>query len=589
MAGDGWGLAHRRLTIIDLSDAGRQPMLAEEGRVRLIFNGEIYNFTVLRDRLQSAGYAFRSTTDTEVLLHGYLEWGFHGLLEWLNGMFAFAIHDARSGELHLARDPFGKKPLFYQHDSTGFRFASNLMALEHALPERRLNARAVPEFLEFTVIPERSCIYEGVHKVLPGHGLTLTEAGIEQRPYWRLETTPKLDISLEDARAGVCEHMIRAVERRLYSDVPIGAFLSGGVDSSLVCWAIRELRDDLDTFTISMVGSPLDEVEYANEIAIFLGTRQQVLEVDPNQYELVERITEACSEPFGDSSALPSLLVSELARRHVTVVLTGDGGDELFAGYDYVRFALEGQRLRERAGMFGTRAAYAASGALSGLPRGAGRRMARLHRVAGNALHGITGQLRQRSRFDRLREAGAIGPVLEGALERWHPAGAKTALFDTHPADSEAERCLWHDMQFHLPSDYLTKVDSATMYHSLEARCPMLDIELWQYPAKFPTEVRMPNGRRKGLLTDTALDVLPSRPFTRPKQGFSIPIHQWLRGQWQPRWQELFTNSRAQELGLVNDAGVHELLERHAGGETLTRPLWSLGQLELWLRKRGIR
>lgn len=584
-AGPGWGFVHRRLSIIDLSKAGRQPMSNEDGSIWLVFNGEIYNYSSIRKELQSRGHIFKSRTDCEILLHGHEEWGFEKLLNKINGMYAFAIWDSNVDQLLLARDPFGKKPIFVWNDNHRIIFASTLQALMQTNLDWQIDLRSLTEYFSYCFIPEDSCVLEGVKKLLPGNSWIFTKTRNEVKSFWQLNPIPKVDDDIEESENKVKELLIQSVGRRLNSDVPLGAFLSGGVDSSLVCWAMREHLDEVYTYTISMGNHSWDEKEYAQEVATFLGTKHEVLQADPQDISLLETIVDAYSEPFGDSSALPSLLVAKLAKDRVSVVLTGDGGDELFAGYPRVWKAYIAGVWRSRIGRLGGKVFTLLGEPLQYFPGLAGDYGKRMKTFGHFVRDGSPAQYFSNPYIPFLQKNKILGPMFNSVLSNYDPSHVCGRKFDLLPADNEAERMMWHDLHFRLTSDYLTKVDSATMYYGLEARSPFLDIELWYYAARLKTEVRMNGDKRKGFLSDLALKLLPEKAINRPKQGFGIPFYQWLRGPWYQYWRDLFSSSRACQLGFLNDKGILELLDEHCTGSDHSIILWNLAIFELWLRK----
>ncbi|MBZ0265252.1 asparagine synthase (glutamine-hydrolyzing) [bacterium] len=588
--GEGWGMVHRRLSIIDLSPSGHQPMTNESGDIYLIFNGEIYNFQPLRDELVNAGHIFTSNTDSEVLIHGYEEWGESDLLQKITGMFAFALWDNKRKRLILARDRHGQKPLFIYENEGRLVFASTLPALQRGVPEKlELNRQAVLNLMAFRFIPEYTCITNGVRKLPPAH-FQVFEKDSDSTPqcYWSFKPEPKLDEPVAIVQSKIKDLLLEAVEKRLFSDVPLGAFLSGGVDSRLVAWAMKESLEKVHTYTIAFEDHPYDESNLASQIAKYLGTEHTTLQADPKNTDLLTQIARHTSEPFGDSSILPSMLVAQLARQHVTVALTGDGGDELFAGYLRATNLQTTDRLRSMIGINGGRFLHKVSSVMSNIPGKLGHLAARGETLSRLIVDGALGVLSPELVWEEYERFTILAEPMRHHLQETDPITDMHLLFDRLPADSEVERQMWHDAHFMLPGDYLVKVDNATMTHSLEARSPFLDQQLWEYAVKIPTKMRMLNGQRKGLLWKLAKDEMPGLEVQKGKYGFRVPVFEWIGNEWNSYWRNLFTDSRSAENNFIDEPGVQKMLQAHAervGDFGFT--LWNLGMLELWLRENG--
>ncbi len=567
-------LAHRRLSVIDLSAAGHQPMLDASGQLAIVFNGEIYNFRSLRAELQSLGHAFASGSDTEVLLAAWRQWG-EDSLQRLNGMFAFALYDegggARPPRLHLARDRAGKKPLYYRQASGGFEFASELKAFAgpHAIDLDALN-----DYLALGYVSGERCIARGVQRLPPGHRacLDLASGRLVVERYWSLPArAPDETLSLEAAADQAQALLEDSVRLRLESDVPVGVLLSGGLDSSLiVATAARARSQPISTFTITQPGSLLDEAEQAARIARHFGTRHHALALEAPSLDLLEEMAPIIDEPLADSSLIPTWLVSRLARRHVTVALGGDGGDELFGGYgDYAQAIADAARLRRvPPALLGVVARLAAR-----LPAGVrGRnRLASLRAGPHQAI--VWGspyfdlELRRRvllpeaARTIESEGAGLARP--EQSLSRLYAAGISPmdGMTRTHFGSI-------------LPDDFLVKVDRASMAHALEMRSPLLDYRLVEFAfATLPDRLKVTARGSRLVQRELARRLLPpDADFTR-KQGFSIPIDAWMRAdgerlfeRWMPYLPEAVCRRELRRLlaglrrGRANGARLYALL-----------------------------
>lgn len=517
-------LAHRRLSILDLSPAGRQPMASADGRCVVVFNGEIYNYRELREELTNRGCKFRSTGDAEVLLAAYQTWG-DDCLRRLNGMFALAIYDAgRPGSppsLLLARDRVGKKPLYYRSDPRGFQFASELKALGQS---DGIDLRALNCYLARGYVPEDQCLAAGVRKLPPAHAarLDLAENKLRVWRYWSLPPQDGIERKIGDLKEEAGALLSQAVETRLHADVPVGIFLSGGFDSALVtAFAAKTAQNPIHTFTARMEGSSLDESQQALRIARHFGTEHHELRIDALSLKSLEELLPLIDEPIGDSSILPSFLVSRLAREHITVALGGDGGDEIFGGYNDYPTTLNDESC----------VGWIPRSVLSGVSSVAGSLPAGL-RGRGKLVSWRRGAARQMAwgtpYFDvqlreRILEPGALAGLGRlDAPERW--------LESLMVGKDAVDRMTRAHFQSILPDDFLVKVDRASMANGLEVRCPYLDSKLVEFSfGRVPSRLKVKDGVTRRLQRMLAEDILPpGLDFTR-KQGFSIPFDDWLR------------------------------------------------------------
>lgn len=577
------GLGHRRLSIIDLSPAGRMPMSNEDGTVWAVFNGEIYNFRELRAELASKGHQFRSQTDSEVILHAYEEWGPEACAKF-DGMFAYAVWDGTRKRLVLARDITGEKPLYYDHrPGTTLRFASTLASLlSDPMMPRDLDPDAVRLYAAFGFVPAPRSIIRGVAKLPPAsYAVFSADGGVTVTPYWDLrratERIPEPGtLSLEAATDEVHELLRTAVRSRLISDVPLGAFLSGGVDSSLVVALMAEAKaGDVRTFTIGFKEPQYDESGYAQRVAAHLGVKNdtQVITAHDVLRELPS-VTQAIDEPMADFSVLPSLAVARLARQHVTVALTGDGADEAFGGYRYYA----GSRLFERiAALVPTPLRRLASRASRLAPN------ARLERAIDRSSSIDAAQYFGKSGFYR-------GSTVGEPIARTLRAGMGLHAEDTvaafirearHLRPTEAGM-LW-DATHTLPDAWLAKVDRTTMAVSLEARAPFLDRRVLERAFSLPLDHRVRGTRRKIVLQRILARYLPRELVERPKQGFTAPLKVWFANELRDELQMRLAPARLERFGVFDPSGVQGLLtEQLAGRADHTQLLWALFHLDRW-------
>jgi len=566
-------LGHRRLKVIDL-DTGSQPVTNEQGDVTCVFNGELYEFRALREELAARGHRIPGTGDTPVLPHAYEEYG-TAFPKHLHGMFALALWDAARDRLVLARDRIGKKPLLYAELPDGtLAFASELKALLR-LPSlsREVDLDRLDAFLALQYVPGPETALRGVKKVPPGHVLVWEGGAITVEPYWRLEPEP-VERSDEEWLELVRETVGAAVRRRLIADVPLGALLSGGIDSSIVVALMAQASSEpVRTFTIGFPDARYDERAYARTVAKRYGTRHQELEVELDAAELLPRVAWAFDEPFGDEAALPSLLVSELAREHVTVALAGDGGDEAFAGYERYRahgLAATLGRVPFLPG-FGARALRSLPSGRSE-PRSPAFRAARLAEVAA---------ARAGHRYARLTEV--FSPELR---ERLWTDEARPARYSPPTPSGDGIRALQlHDIQTYLPGDLLVKADLASMAHSLELRSPFLDHEVLELGLSLPDRLRTKGLQGKIALRRAFAADLPERVAARGKTGFGVPLGRWFRDDLRELASDLLLDRRARERGHLRPAEVKRLLHEHvSGSRDHGHRLWCLLMLELWQR-----
>lgn len=574
---EGAVLGHRRLAIFDLSEAGRQPMSTTDRHVTVVFNGAIYNFRELRAELEVRGCRFVSQTDTEVLIAGYRVWGMDKLIARLRGMFAFGLWDERARKLFLVRDRLGVKPLVYAVGRNGeIAFASTVRALRQGGFVDEIDDQAITEFLEFGYVTDNRSIYQGARKV-PAATILEWSAGspLNMREYW---TPPKVNETSAPTFAEAVEEterlLLRAVEMRLNADVPVGALLSGGVDSSLICWAIARLGGDVTAYTIGTPGDAWDETTDARATAQTLGINHRVLNLSADDAPGVAELVSAYAEPFACASALGMLSVSRAVKGEAKVLLTGDGGDDVFLGYPEHKHFYLAERFARRlpapvANLWRTGGSY--------LPRvGPLRRAASfLNYTTGGlgavacAHDGLPAYQQQHLLGERLLEA-----TVEQRLIPWSHASGRQVLTEF----------LDYDRHTRFVGEYLTKVDGATMYHSLEARSPFLDQELWEFAATLPFALRLRGGELKAVLRELARQHIGAHVAGGKKRGFSIPVQRWIAGDWRAAVAESLCDSLLEKHGWIRPAPVLAQLEIAGQRGWGANQLWYIYVLESWLR-----
>ncbi len=569
-------LGHRRLSIFDLSDAGRQPMSTPDGAISVVFNGAVYNWRALRAELEAAGTSFRSQTDTEVLLHGYLAWGIDRLVARLRGMFAIGLWDARRETLYLVRDRLGVKPLVYAERGATLAFASTPRALRAAGVASEIDAQAVAGFLEYGYVPESSSIYAGVRKLPPATIGEWKDGRLALRSYW---SSPALgsagSVPFEDAVEETERLLLRAVEQRLHADVPVGALLSGGIDSGLVCWAIAKLGGRVTAFTVGTPGNALDETDDAVATARELGIDHEVLALSDSDAADVAALVSAYAEPFAVESALGMLRVSAAVRNaSVRVLLTGDGGDDVFLGYERHRHLMLTQRLARLVPGVATPAWRL----LRGLAPHRGR-IGRAVHLGDYVTGGLPAYLDAHDGLPYYHRHGILGERLADATvpergRRWNVRSARNILAEY----------LEHDLDHQFVAEYLTKVDGATMWHALEARSPFFDQELWEYAASLPAATKLHGGELKAVLRELARRRIGPRVAGLRKRGFAVPVRDWFARGWRRTMIETFTDSQLAEQGWADTERALAQLRAVPEGGHIPNQLWYLFVLEHWLR-----
>jgi asparagine synthase (glutamine-hydrolysing) len=569
----------RRLSIIDLG-SGHQPIHNEDQTIWIVFNGEIYNYRELRSELEGAGHRFYTQSDTECIVHAYEQWGTDCFAR-LRGMFGIAIMDLPRERLVLGRDRIGKKPLYYTRTSTGWlAFASELKSL-FPVPgfDPQVDPYSVSEYFGMGYVSAPHSIYRDVAKLPPAHSLVLEKGKVTLQRYWQPVFEPKWTQSEAELEERLMAELEDAVRARLVSDVPFGAFLSGGTDSSVVAALMaRNLDAPLKTFTIGFKEAAFNEMPDARAVARHIGAEHHELVVEADAVAMLDKLVWYFDEPFGDSSSIPTYLVSQLAAGHVKMVLSGDGGDEVFAGYErYHRYAMLRRMDRRSLGLAGP--AMRGAGALLGGLRGtrlakAADRMAAPY--PDRYLSGVG--LSTRADLDFLLDPAAVPHRDPYARQREHYLRGDIGL--------EEERILAGDMATYLADDIMVKVDRMTMGCSIEARAPLLDHKLIDFAARLPYDLKTRDGVGKVLLKQIARKLLPAEVMDKPKQGFAIPVAQWFRQELKPLMGDLINDQRFRQRGIFREGAAQTLFDQHqAGTHDRSEMLWMLMTYELWARR----
>lgn len=578
VAWDGAVLGHRRLAIFDLSDAGRQPMLTPDGRLGVVFNGAIYNFGELRAALERDGATFTSRTDTEVLLHGYRAWGIDGLVARLRGMFAFGLWDADRQRFFLVRDRLGVKPLFVAERPDGtLAFASTAQALDAAGLGGDVDPLAVADVLEYGFVDTPHAILRGIAKLPPATILEWHAGRSSTRRYWAPPAVGSAGpITFADAVEETERLLLRAVELRLQADVPVAALLSGGIDSALVCWAIRRLGGDVRAFTVGTPGHAADESGAAIRTAAEIGIPHEVRTMSAVDEEVLQELVDAYPEPFAVGSALGMLRISQTVRESATVLLTGDGGDDVFLGYPRHRWMLELQRVAD---VVPTAAGPLWRHARRAVPAVGPLRRAR--HLADYATGGLGAFLSATPGLPALRRRGILGERLADVV-----VDARRIPHSVQAARRLLPDYLAHDLQHQFVAEYLAKVDGATMYWGLEARSPFLDQELWEFATSLPYAVRQHGGQLKAILRELVRRRVSERAATEKKRGFQIPVESWMRGRWREMAIGVLTDARLAEAGFIDARAAVAALRDPGLSDDMARQLWYVLVAELWMRRR---
>lgn len=594
----GVGLGHRRLSILDLSALGRQPMGSDDGKVQIVFNGEVYNFHEIRKRLEEHGYRFHSNTDTEVIIKAYLEWGINCLQRFV-GMFALALWDSRHKLLFLARDRLGIKPLYYHMSSGNFLFASELKAImAFQAVAKDLDPDSIPLFFHFGYIPAPKTVFKNTFKLLPGNYAVFDGQNFKIRSYWELSeeniNSRSVNVREEDALEKLDYLLTQAVSDRLVSDVPVGALLSGGIDSSVVVALMQQINTSpVRTFSIGFYEPHYNEAPWASKIAKYLGTDHTELYVTPAEaIEVIPKLPEIYDEPFADSSAIPTFLVSRLARSQVTVALSGDGGDEQFCGYRrYWKTQIRATRFQHLPRPF----KKALVKILESLPYHLVDRyhfpwqQFLSHRFRFGNFSDKWGTLINMFGEDNIQRTYRMLLCFWSHHELYQLLGREVLecqfekKFQKTEGWSILSRLMRVDQATYLPDDILTKVDRASMAAGLEVRVPILDHRVVEYTSKLPDNFKYRNGNSKYLLKKLLTRYLPVELFERPKKGFGLPIAQWLRNELKSIVLDYLSPARLKKEHLFDERIIEKIIKEHFSGQANHRDnLWSILMWEMW-------
>ena len=587
----GVGLAMRRLSIVDIA-GGQQPFANEDGTMQVVANGEIYNFPQVKQDLESRGHRFRSRSDIEVLVHAYEEWG-EGFLSRIRGMFALALWDGRTRTLIAARDRAGEKPLYYAKTPQGLRLASEIKALlSRPEVDRTLDVEALDQFLTYEYVIAPRTIFRSIRKLPAAHYLTYRDGEITVKRYWDAADVAVRQWSDADAAAALRETLGRAVRSQMMSDVPLGLFLSGGIDSSAVGILLRDApgASDVSSFSMGFDDGSYNELPFAREVAALCGTRHYEGTVTPDVASLFDKLIVHLDEPFADVSLFPTFLVSRMASEHVKVVLTGDGGDELFGGYD----AYEAEALAGKWGSLLPDGAVKAADRILGLVPPTKKKKGvvnKAQRFVDGLAHGpksiahyrwmtfLSAAAKQRLYTPAFRDGLLSSDVYAPVREAIGRAGG----------DDWLNRQLYADLSIYLADDILVKVDRMSMATSLETRAPFLDVDVMELAFSMPGHLKIRNGRRKHIVKEALSGLLPDAILNRKKEGFSIPMKQWLRRELKPMMERLLAPDRLAARGMVSPEETRRLIDAHvAGRANHAHVLFSLMVFERWAEEFAI-
>ncbi len=580
------GLGHRRLSIIDLSLAGHQPMANEDKTVWIVFNGEVYNYRELKRELANKGHKFYSDTDTETVVHLYEEYG-TDCLQHIRGMFAFAVWDEKNRIIFAARDRAGKKPFLYSNLRGRFSFASEFTALlAGGFIDKEINLAAIHYYLAFGYIPAPLSIYQNICKLPPAHFLLLKDGKVEIKRYWELNYAKKIDISEDDACRETLRLLKEATGIRLYSDVPLGAFLSGGIDSSAIVSLMSEISGcRIKTFSIGFDDKDYDELKYAATIARRFDTEHHEFVVRPNALEVLPLLVERYGEPYADSSCIPTYYVAKETKQYVTVALNGDGGDESFAGYERYQAMLLAENYQRKPEIFKKIITVLAGILPDSLnSKNMLRKIKRFLEVVDLPAH--ERYLRWVSIFDRGLIKEIASRDFQERFSRQEPLILISRYLNSPDTESLLDRLLLTDVNTYLPGDILAKVDIATMANSLEGRSPFLDHKVMEFAASLPAEYKLRGSVKKYILKKAIKNLVPAKNIHRGKMGFGVPVGKWFRDELKPLLKETLLSQKSLRRGYFNSAVIKKMVYAHTEGkEDYVFQLWALLMLELWHKR----
>jgi asparagine synthase (glutamine-hydrolysing) len=583
------GLCHRRLSIIDLSEAGNQPMFSGCKNLVIVFNGEIYNFLELREELEQQGVAFNSHSDTEVILELYKKEGVD-CLKRLNGMFAFALWDKQKDLLFIARDRLGKKPLYYFSKDGRFAFASEIKAILtlEDIP-RKIRLDAVYDFFAYQYVPDPKSIFEDIHKLPPAHYMLVTKDGIKQRQYWDLSFTNTSSDSIEDNKNKLLSLLNETTRQRMISDVPLGAFLSGGVDSSGVVALMANNSDKpVKTCTIGFDNKKYNEAEFAKEIAQKYNTEHHEFTVHQNVAERLEEIAKYFDEPFADPSLVPTFFVSELARKEVTVAIAGDGGDEMFAGYE--KYAIDDieNKLRDKFPKIVREKLFPPLAKLAGtIPLNIAKKgKSLLNSLSQSPAMGfyITNSQMTDETWNKL-----VNPDVARALGNYHPSRITLDKYEKADGPDHLSKLLYTDIKTYLTGGILVKVDRMSMANHLEVRAPLLDYQIAEFAASIPSEQKFNEGVKKRILKEALVPFIPTDLLHRKKMGFSVPLAQWFREELKTIGEKYLLSENQGLTSVFMKDQIEKLWNEHQSGSAdHSAVLWSMLMFEIWYQNYAL-
>ncbi len=574
------GLCHRRLSIIDLSEDGRQPMVSSDGRYTIVFNGEIYNFQELRKDLVSKGYEFHSRTDTEVLLSLYADQGPKSLQK-IHGMYAYAIWDTKKKELFAARDRIGKKPFYYFHQGKKLAFASELKSiLELGEIPTQVDYTAILDYFKYLYIPHPKSIYQNICKLEPGHYLLYKNGELKIKEYWDIDFSSSFDAPTRELGEELLETIHDAVKCRLISDVPLGAFLSGGIDSSGIVALMAQINQEpITTCTIGFDNKKHNEATYAKEFARKLKAKHHEQYINDEPAQIIKKLAWHFDEPFSDSSMVPTYYVSKMARQHVTVALSGDGGDESFAGYEKYTIDNYENRVREIVPSLLLKSLSGVAGCFRKQ-----QTIKRLHSLCSSALLDPAQAFYVTNSFITDLQAKQIfSDHFLREVQGYDPADHTRRYYHKANGEDHLSKILYTDLKLYLPGDILVKVDRMSMANSLEIRSPLLDHKVIEFAARLPSTLKFRRGNKKFLLKEAFRDLVGDDVLTRKKHGFTVPLNTWFRNELQEMAESSIFQTKQMEM-FFSMSGLHEIWEQHQQAKmnhgTL---LWSVFIFSLWV------
>lgn len=573
----------RRLSIIDVTH-GKQPITNEDGSVWIVFNGEIYNYRELRENLISKGHKFRTRTDTETIIHLYEEEG-ADCVKKLRGMFAFAIWDKRDNSLLLARDRAGKKPLHYSIIGESIVFGSEIKSLlVHPRMQVQADPGGISDFITFGYVPDPITAFKGINKLPPGHTLTFKSGRVQIERYWDFEYLPEYEADGQRSEADYIEELrdllAESVRVRLESEVPLGAFLSGGIDSStVVAYMAREMGRPVKTFSIGFNDASFDELKFARLTAEKFKTDHHEFIVSPDVEKLIDDIVYHHDEPFADVSSIPTFLVSKMAREHVTVVLTGDGGDEVFAGYE--RYIVEAQRR-----VYSRIPRIFRKNVMSPVSRALPRNAYGKNFIRNISLDDAARYVDYNSYFNEEKKRYLFSSDMLGSIGDYNSSSRIEEYFYAPASTNHLNRLMYFDSKVYLPGDVLAKVDRMSMANSLETRAPLLDHKLIEFAQRIPPSLKLKGLETKYILKKAVEGIIPQEIIYRKKQGFDVPIKHWFNIELKDMIDDTLNDSKTRTRGIFNHKEVVEILDEHRRGRRdNARQIWELFMLELWFRR----